>query len=148
MIFGQIRTFIQATFMQAPQVTYGRIYHRKNEDTYKLYKLYDFFTKMLCLVCSVALSLTLSFIENYTEDAADVVYIDVFLTIFFMLTLFMTQMRVPSMILFYVAVDYEETQKRSYYRIYNRYSSFLGVVFWDTSWYVWNVDRDSLLILL
>ena len=111
MIFGQLSAFIQATFMQAPQATFGTIYHGKKEDIYRYYKLYEvFFTMMLCIVCSVALSLTLPFIKLYTKGVTDAEYIDVLLPVLFMLTLFMSQIRVPSIIMINAVGAYKETQ--------------------------------------
>lgn len=112
MVFGQISAFIQMTFMQAPQATFGKIYYEKKHDMYYYYKMYEFlFTIFLFLICSVALCLTLPFVKLYTRGVTDAEYIDALLPILFMLTLFMSQIRVPALIMINVVGHYKETQK-------------------------------------
>ena len=111
MIFGQLSTLIQSTFMQAPMATFGRIYNSKGR-VINFYKKYEFiFSIMLFVVSTCALCLSLPFIKMYTASVRDVEYIDGILPVLFMLTLVMNQIRVPSIIMINVAGHFKETQK-------------------------------------
>lgn len=111
MVFGQLSTFIQSTFVQAAMATFGKVYNSKG-NYIKFYEKYEMiFTIMLFVISTCALCLSLPFIRLYTVKVSDINYIDGMLPILFMLTLIMNQVRAPSAIMINVAGHFKETQK-------------------------------------
>lgn len=111
MVFSQLSSIVQTTFMQATQSSFGRIYHRERERYEELYELYEFVLSfVLFLVCSIAVVMILPFVEVYTAGVNDVEYIDHLLPILFVLILLMNQIRIPALITINVAGHFKETQ--------------------------------------
>ncbi|MDO4174737.1 MAG: hypothetical protein Q4D42_08225, partial [Eubacteriales bacterium] len=111
MVFSQLSSIVQTTFMQATQSSFGRIYHSNRERYEQLYELYEFVLSfVLFLVCSIAVVMILPFVEVYTVGVNDVEYIDHLLPILFVLILLMNQIRIPALITINVAGHFKETQ--------------------------------------
>ena len=111
MVFGQLSSIIQTTFMQAMQSSFGKIYHRDKKQYEELYELYEFIISfVLFLVCSIAVVMILPFVEVYTTGVDDVEYADCLLPVLFALILLMNQIRIPALITINVAGHFKETQ--------------------------------------
>ena len=111
MVFSQLNSIIQTTFMQATQSSFGRIYHSDRKRYEELYELYKFVISfVLFLVCSIVIVMILPFVEVYTTGINDVEYVDRFLPILFALILLMNQIRIPALITINVAGHFKETQ--------------------------------------
>lgn len=113
MVFGQLSTAIQATFMQAPQANFGRLYNEKEEDRFFLfYRNYEYgFSLLLFFLTTVSLIMILPFVRVYTAGVTDINYIDLMLPILFALILLMNQIRSPAIILINIAGTFKETQR-------------------------------------
>ena len=110
-VFGQLSSIVQTTFMQAPQSSFGRLFHSDRSKFESAFELYEFFLSfILFLVCSIALVMILPFVEIYTKGVVDTNYIDSILPILFTLILLMNQIRIPSLITINVAGHFKETQ--------------------------------------
>lgn len=111
MVFSQLSSIVQTTFMQATQSSFGRVYHSDRNLYEKLYELYEFVISfVLFLVCSIAVVMILPFVEVYTAGVNDVKYVDHFLPVLFALILLMNQIRIPALITINVAGHFRETQ--------------------------------------
>ena len=111
MVFGQLSSIVQTTFMQAPQSSFGRLFHsdrNKFEDAFELYEFILSF--ILFVICSIALVMILPFVSLYTNGVDDVSYVDKKLPVLFTLILLMNQIRIPSLITINVAGHFKETQ--------------------------------------
>lgn len=112
MVFGQLSSVVQTTFMQAPQSSFGRLFHSDRDKFKTAYEIYEFILSLiLFVVCSIALVMILPFIKLYTKGVSDITYIDIILPILFTLILLMNQIRIPSLITINVAGHFKETQK-------------------------------------
>ena len=88
MVFGQLSSIVQTTFMQAPQSSFGRLFHsdrNKFEDAFELYEFILSF--ILFVICSIALVMILPFVSLYTNGVDDVSYVDKKLPVLFTLIL-------------------------------------------------------------
>lgn len=111
MVFGQLSSIVQTTFMQAPQSSFGRLFHADREKFKNAYEFYEFVLSLiLFIVCSIALAMILPFVRLYTSGVGDVNYIDRSLPILFTLILLMNQIRIPALITINVAGHFKETQ--------------------------------------
>ncbi|OUO70305.1 lipopolysaccharide biosynthesis protein [Thomasclavelia spiroformis] len=111
LVFGQLISFIQMTFLTAPLATFGKQYNEDRDKFVNFYKIYEFgFTIFMSIICSVTLCLILPFISIYTKDVHDANYIDTFIPILFTLILFLNQIRIPAIICINVAGHFKETQ--------------------------------------
>ena len=111
MVFSQLSSAVQTTFMQATQSSFGRIYHSDRKRYEELYELYEFVLSfVLFLVCSIAVVMILPFVEVYTAGVNDIEYVDHLLPILFALILLMNQIRIPALITINVAGHFKETQ--------------------------------------
>ena len=111
MVFGQLSSIVQTTFMQAPQSSFGRLFHsdrNKFEDAFELYEFMLSF--ILFVICSIALVMILPFVSLYTNGVDDVSYVDKKLPVLFTLILLMNQIRIPSLITINVAGHFKESQ--------------------------------------
>ena len=111
MVFGQLSSIVQTTFMQAPQSSFGRLVHsdrNKFEDAFELYEFILSF--ILFVICSIALVMILPFVSLYTNGVDDVSYVDKKLPVLLTLILLMNQIRIPSLITINVAGHFKETQ--------------------------------------
>ena len=111
MVFGQLSSIVQTTFMQAPQSSFGRLFHADRGKFKSAYELYEFVLSLiLFIICSIALVMILPFVEIYTSGVGDVNYIDSYLPVLFTLILLMNQIRIPALITINVAGHFKETQ--------------------------------------
>ena len=111
MVFGQLSSIVQTTFMQAPQSSFGRLFHSDKGKFESTYELYEFILSLiLFIICSIALVMILPFVEIYTSGVGDVNYIDSYLPVLFTLILLMNQIRIPALITINVAGHFKETQ--------------------------------------
>ena len=88
MVFGQLSSIVKTTFMQAPQSSFGRLFHSdryKFEDAFELYEFILSF--ILFVICSIALVMILPFVSLYTNGVDDVSYVDIKLPVLFTLIL-------------------------------------------------------------
>ena len=112
MVFGQLSTTIQSTFIQAPQAHFGILYYkdkRKFEQSFRVYE--TIFTVLLFWLCGVAIVMITPFVEVYTKGVTDVEYIDMWLPILFTLILLLNLLRSPSVMAVNVSGAFKETQK-------------------------------------
>jgi len=111
MVFGQLSSIVQTTFMQAPQSSFGQLYHIDRRAFKHAFELYEFIVSfILFVICTIAIILILPFVGLYTSGVQDIVYIDMFLPVLFTLILLMNQIRIPSLITINVAGAFKETQ--------------------------------------
>lgn len=111
MVFGQLSSIVQTTFMQAPQSSFGRLFHADREKFKSAYELYEFILSLiLFMICSIALVMILPFVEIYTSGVGDVNYINPYLAALFTLILLINQIRIPALITINVAGHFKETQ--------------------------------------
>lgn len=111
MVFSQLSSVIQTTFMQAPQSSFGQLYQKNRKKFKQAFELYEFIvTLVLFIICSIALTLISPFVELYTSGVSDADYIDIVLPILFASILLMNQIRIPSLITINVAGHFKETQ--------------------------------------
>ena len=111
MVFSQLSTLIQGTFVQAPQGTFGREYNRGMEHFRKAYKIYEgFFTVVIFSISTISIIMILPFIRIYTKGVSDVNYISKVLPVLFTMILLMNQIRTPAVIAINVSGAFEETQ--------------------------------------
>ncbi len=111
MVFSQLSSVIQTTFMQAPQSSFGQLYQKNRKKFKQAFELYEFIvTLVLFIICSIALTLISPFVELYTSGVSDADYIDIALPILFASILLMNQIRIPSLITINVAGHFKETQ--------------------------------------
>lgn len=111
LVFGQISSAIQTTFIQAAQGTFGMLYNRdKKEFEYILGIFETLFTIFLFLISAIAIIMVLPFVTVYTGGVSDMNYIDKRLPVLFTIILIMNQIRVPSLIAINVTGSFKETQ--------------------------------------
>ncbi len=111
MIYSHLGTFVQSTFMQAPQGDFGQLYNTDKKAFEKLYAFYEtMFTVILFIIATLALLLTLPFIRLYTANVADVEYIDIWLPVLFVAIFIMNQVRASAIITVNAAGAFKETQ--------------------------------------
>lgn len=111
MVFGQLLSFIQMTFLSAPLASFGKKYNSNKEEFLINYKIYEIsFTILLSIVTVISLCLMLPFVRLYTIKIYDVNYIDKWLPFLFSLILFMNQIRIPTLICINVTGHFKETQ--------------------------------------
>lgn len=112
MVFGQLSSIIQTTFMQAPQSSFGSLFYADKEKFKNCYEFYEFLLSLVLFeICSISLVMVLPFVELYTNGVEDVNYIDRFLPILFTFVLLMNQIRIPALITINVAGHFKETQR-------------------------------------
>ncbi|WP_139056096.1 hypothetical protein [Ruthenibacterium lactatiformans] len=112
MVFGQLSTTIQSTFIQAPQAHFGILYYkdkRKFEQSFRVYE--TVFTILLFWICGIALVMITPFVEVYTKGVTDIEYIDKWLPILFTLILLLNLLRSPAVMAVNVSGAFKETQK-------------------------------------
>ena len=112
MVFSQLSTVVQSTFMQAPQSNFGHLYNGDKEEYERCYGVYETgFSIFLFIVTTIALIMILPFVSIYTRGVNDVQYIDRYLPVLFALILLMNQIRIPTLVTINVAGAFKETQK-------------------------------------
>ena len=112
MVFGQLSTTIQSTFIQAPQAHFGILYYkdkRKFEQSFRVYE--TVFTIFLFWICGIALVMITPFVEVYAKGITDIEYIDKWLPILFTLILLLNLLRSPAVMAVNVSGAFKETQK-------------------------------------
>jgi len=111
MVFSQLSTVIQSTFMQAPQSNFGYLYNSDKKEYERYYGLYEIgFSILLFIIVTIALIMILPFVSIYTRGITDIQYVDAYLPILFTLILLMNQIRVPAIVTINVAGAFKETQ--------------------------------------
>lgn len=111
MVFSQLSTLIQGTFVQAPQGTFGREYSRGVEYFKHAYRKYErFFTVIIFSISTISIIMILPFIEIYTSGVSDINYISNILPLLFTGILLMNQIRTPAVIAINVSGAFKETQ--------------------------------------
>ena len=111
MVFSQLSTTVQSTFMQAPQANFGYLYNSNKKEYERYYGIYETgFSIFLFIITNIALIMILPFISIYTRGVNDVQYIDRYLPILFALILLMNQIRIPALVTINVAGAFKETQ--------------------------------------
>lgn len=111
MVFAQMSTVVQSTFMQAPQANFGHLYSSDKKAYEHYYGLYETgFSILLFVITTIALIMILPFVSIYTRGVDDIQYIDRYLPILFALILLMNQIRIPSLVTINVAGTFKETQ--------------------------------------
>lgn len=111
MVFSQLSTVIQSTFMQAPQSNFGHLYNGNKKEYERYYGVYETsFSIFLFIITTIALIMILPFVSIYTQGVNDIQYIDRYLPILFALILLMNQIRIPTLVTINVAGAFKETQ--------------------------------------
>ena len=111
MVFSQLSTLIQGTFVQAPQGTFGREYNKGMECFRSAYRIYErFFTVVIFSISTISIIMILPFITIYTSGVSDINYISNILPILFTGILLMNQIRTPAVIAINVSGAFKETQ--------------------------------------
>lgn len=111
MIYGQLSTIIQSTFMQSPQATFGRLFYEKKSRFEKAYVIYEVvITHLIFIICGIAIIMTLPFIRLYTLGVNDISYVDNTLPILFMIILLQNQIRTPALVVINALGKFKETQ--------------------------------------
>lgn len=112
MVYGQLSTTIQSTFIQAPQAHFGILYYKDKKKFEKSFKVYETaFTILLFLISGIALVMITPFIEIYTKGVTDIEYIDKWIPILFTLILLLNLIRSPAIMAVNVSGAFKETQK-------------------------------------
>ena len=112
MVFGQLSTMIQSTFIQAPQAHFGILYYKDKEEFEQSFRVYEtVFTVLLFWLCGVAVVMITPFVGVYTRGVTDIEYIDMWLPILFTLILLLNLLRSPSVMAVNVSGAFKETQK-------------------------------------
>lgn len=112
MIFSQLSTTIQSTFLQAPQASFGRMYNNDIKAFNKMFSRYEYmFDLLLYYITAISVFMILPFVSVYTKGVTDIKYIDWWLPILFGAILLMSQIRTPSIIMINVAGAFAETQR-------------------------------------
>lgn len=112
MVFGQLSTTIQSTFIQAPQAHFGILYYKDKRKFERSFRVYEtVFTILLFWICEIALVMITPFIEVYTKGVTDIKYIDKWLPILFTLILLLNLLRSPAVMAVNVSGAFKETQK-------------------------------------
>lgn len=112
MVFGQLSTTIQSTFIQAPQAHFGILYYKDKKKFERCFKVYEtVFTILLFLICGIALIMITPFVTLYTKGVIDIKYTDKWLPILFTLILLLNLLRSPAIMAVNVTGDFKETQK-------------------------------------
>lgn len=111
MVFSQLSTVIQSTFMQAPQSNFGYLYNNDKKEYERYFGVYETaFSIFLFIITSISLIMILPFVSIYTRGVTDVQYINPYLPILFELILLMNQIRIPALVTINVAGTFKETQ--------------------------------------
>ena len=111
LVFSQLSSTIQSTFMSATQANFGHIYNKDKKSFEIAYGIYETgLTVLIFLVTTIALIMILPFVSIYTKEVTDITYIDSYLPILFALILLMNQIRIPSIMTINVTGAYKETQ--------------------------------------
>lgn len=112
MVYSQLSTTIQTTFLSAPQSNFGRLFHHDRDKFNDAYAMFEFVvTVFLFIVVTIAVLMTLPFVSIYTHGVEDVQYISFWLPIMFALILMLNQIRIPAVMTINVSGDFKETQK-------------------------------------
>lgn len=111
MIYGQLGTVVQSTFVQAPQGDFGRLYAKDKNAFERVYAMYEtLLTVLLFVISTAALIMTLPFIKLYTAGITDVVYVDVWLPVLFVAIFLMNHIRTPMLLTINISGRFKETQ--------------------------------------
>ena len=111
MVFSQLSTVFQSTFMQAPQSNFGYLYNSNKKEYERYYGVYETgFSIFLFIITTITLIMILPFVSIYTRGVNDVRYIDTYLPVLFALILLMNQIRIPALVTINVAGAFKETQ--------------------------------------
>lgn len=111
MVFSQLSTVIQSTFMQAPQSNFGYLYNNDKKEYERYFGVYETaFSIFLFIITTISLIMILPFVSIYTRGVTDVQYINPYLPILFALILLMNQIRIPALVTINVAGTFKETQ--------------------------------------
>ena len=112
MVFSQLSTLIQSTFLTTPQANFGRLFNSNFTKFKEIFKSFEhFFIILLFMISTIAWIMITPFIEVYTKGVNDINYINVYLPILFCLILIMNQIRIPALMLINISGDFKETQK-------------------------------------
>lgn len=112
LVFSQLSTLIQTTFLQAPQATFGRLYNRDRKQFEGRFALYETaFTVLLFILSTISMIMILPFVRVYTSGVTDINYIDRWLPVLFTAILLMNQIRVPVIMVINITGAFRETQK-------------------------------------
>lgn len=111
-IYSNLSSMMTITFSQATQAEFG---HLSNEGVKKyssVYHIYEYlYTIVLYIILTIALIMTLPFVNLYTHGVTDVEYINPELAILFCIAQFMNLIRIPSLITIQVYGWFKQTQK-------------------------------------
>lgn len=111
LVFSQLSTTIQSTFLTAPQANFGQLFNNDKDKFEKVYGIYETaFIILLFIVVSVTLIMILPFVFIYTKNVSDIKYLNIYLPILFALILLFSQIRVPVIMIINIAGTYRETQ--------------------------------------
>ncbi len=111
MVFGQLSTILQTTFMSAPQSTFGELYNKDKIAFKKYYRMYEYvYSILLFIVCTIAVVMIIPFVKIYTEGIKDTSYVYWELPLLFMIILFMNQIRIPMLMTINISGKFKETQ--------------------------------------
>lgn len=111
LVFSQLNTTIQSTFLTAPQANFGQLFNNDKDKFEKVYGIYETaFIILLFIIVSISLIMILPFVFIYTKNVSDINYLNIYLPILFALILLFSQIRVPAIMLINIAGTYRETQ--------------------------------------
>ena len=111
LVFSQLSTLIQSTFITAPQANFGRLYSEDKQRYNKAYGIYEtLYLIIIFCITAISLIMVMPFVRIYTAGVTDVNYVDVFLPILFALILLMNLCRVPAILTVNISGCFKETQ--------------------------------------
>lgn len=131
MVFEQLNTTIQSTFIQAPQAHFGILYYKDRKSFEQRFRVYEtVFTILLFFICGIAVVMITPFVSVYTNGVTDIKYIDKWLPILFALILLLNLLRSPAVMAVNVSGVFKETQKGAIVEAIINISVSLALFFW------------------
>lgn len=112
LVFSQLSTLLQTTFLQAPQSTFGKLYNGDKNQFNAYFGAYEtLFLMLLHLICAVTIIMILPFVSVYTRNVSDIAYVDPCLAFLFTGILLLNQVRVPVIMMVNISGSFKETQR-------------------------------------
>lgn len=112
LIYSNINSILSSTFSTAVEPSFGKLMGEHSADLNKYYKYYELlFTFFLSWLLSAALVMTVPFVKIYTEGVTGADYVDPVLALLFMISIYVSMIRVPAIMMVNVSGAFRETQK-------------------------------------
>lgn len=130
MVFSQLSTAIQTTFVQAPQAHFGALYYSDRDKFDRMFRAYEtIYTMVLFAICAVALIMIMPFVSVYTKGVTDAEYMDQWLPPLFAAILLLNLLRAPAVMAVNVTGAFKETQTGAIIEVIINLSVSLGLFF-------------------